>query len=95
MNTRYRALSANLELDYVRDTFLGPVAHRAQCQVQVATMTLRGCPALRLHVSPPIPAKLDCAHSVAFTWEGRSYRGVVGDHSKCGDGGLNLILELR
>ena len=27
--------------------------------------------------------------------EGRSYHGVVRDHGKCGDGGLNLLLELQ
>jgi hypothetical protein len=34
------------------------------------------------------------AHSVAFAWEGRNYRGVVREHVKCGDGGINLLLEL-
>jgi hypothetical protein len=95
MKSTYRASSACLELDFVRDTLFGPVAQRVECHVQLAAINLQGCPALRLHVSPPLPAKLDRAHSVAFTWDGRSYRGVVRDHGRCGDGGLNLLLELQ
>ncbi|WP_411564765.1 hypothetical protein [Pseudomonas shirazensis] len=91
----YRAASACLELDYVRDTLFGPVAHRAECHVQFAPVNLQGAPALRLHVSPPLPAKLQSAHSVAFSIDGRSYHGVVRQHGKCGDGGINLLVELQ
>ena len=50
---------------------------------------------LRLHICPPLPDKVERAHSVAFVWDGRSYHGVVRDQGKCGDGGLNLLLELQ
>ncbi|MCG8291767.1 hypothetical protein [Pseudomonas entomophila] len=95
MRMSCRAPCACLELDYVRDTLFGPVAQHAECQVQIAAFSLQGRPALRLHIEPPLPGKVDRAHSVSFTWEGRSYRGVVRDHVKCGDGGLNLLLELQ
>ncbi|MCO7514269.1 hypothetical protein NJF44_11980 [Pseudomonas guariconensis] len=95
MKMSCRAPSACLELDFVRDTLFGPVAQRAECHVQVAALNLQGCPALRLHINPPLPDKLERAHSVAFVWDGRSYHGVVRDHGKCGDGSLNLVLELQ
>lgn len=95
MKAHYRAPCASLELDFVRDTLFGPVAHPVECQVQLAALNLQGCPALRLHIDPPLPEKLDRAHSVAFVWDGRSYHGVVRDHAKCGDGGMNLVLELQ
>lgn len=95
MKSNYRASSACLELDFVRDTLFGPVAQRAECHMQIAPINLQGCPALRVHVEPPLPPKLDRAHSVAFTLDGRSYHGVVRDHGKCGDGGLNLLVELQ
>ncbi|WP_248919630.1 hypothetical protein [Pseudomonas entomophila] len=95
MRMSCRAPCACLELDYVRDTLFGSVAQHAECQVQIAALSLQGRPALRLHIEPPLPGKVDRAHSVSFTWEGRSYRGVVRDHVKCGDGGLNLLLELQ
>ncbi|CAK14934.1 hypothetical protein [Pseudomonas entomophila] len=95
MRMSCRAPCACLELDYVRDTLFGPVAQHAECQVQIAALSLQGRPALRLHIEPPLPGKVDRAHSVSFIWEGRSYRGVVRDHVKCGDGGLNLLLELQ
>ncbi|MDF0731814.1 hypothetical protein P0Y43_13950 [Pseudomonas entomophila] len=90
-----RAPSNSLQLDYVRDTLFGPVALSVECQVQLAALNLQGRPAMRLHILPPLPDKVERAHSVAFTWDGRTYRGVVRDHGKCGDGGLNLLLELQ
>ncbi|MBK4997832.1 hypothetical protein IAE37_000108 [Pseudomonas sp. S31] len=90
-----RAPNANVKLDYVRDTLFGPVALSVECQCQLAPVNLQGRPALRLHICPPLPDKVDRAHSVAFIFEGCSYHGVVRDRGKCGDGGLNLLLELR
>lgn len=95
MKMPLRAPSTPLQLDYVRDTLFGPVARSVECQVQLAALSLQGRPALRLHILPPLPDKVDRAHSVAFVWDGRSYHGVVRDHGKCGDGGLNLLLELQ
>ncbi|MDC0688448.1 hypothetical protein POF53_12695 [Mitsuaria sp. RG] len=89
-----RAPCVLLELDFVRDTLFGRVAQRAECRVQLAALSLQGRPALRLHIEPPLPGKVEKAHSVAFAWEGRNYRGVVREHVKCGDGGINLLLEL-
>ncbi|MBC3455626.1 MULTISPECIES: hypothetical protein [Pseudomonas] len=90
-----RAPCVLLELDFVRDTLFGPMAQRAECQVQLAAINLQGRAALRLHIQPPLPVKMEKAHSVAFAWEGRSYRGLVRDSVKCGDGGINLLLELQ
>jgi len=90
-----RAPNSNLQLDYVRDTLFGPVALSVECQCQMAALNLQGRPALRLHICPPLPDKVERAHSVAFVWDGQSYRGVVRDKGKCGDGGLNLLLELQ
>ncbi len=90
-----RAPNSNLQLDYVRDTLFGPVALSVECQCQLAPLNLQGRPALRLHICPPLPAKVERAHSVAFVWDGRSYHGVVRDQGKCGDGGLNLLVELQ
>lgn len=90
-----RAPNSNLHLDYVRDTLFGPVAQTVECQCQMAALTLQGRPALRLHICPPLPHKVERAHSVAFIWDGRSYHGLVRHHGKCGDGGLNLLLELQ
>ncbi|MDH0301508.1 MULTISPECIES: hypothetical protein [unclassified Pseudomonas] len=95
MKMSCRAPCARIELDFIRDTLFGPVAQRAECQVQLAALNLQGRPALRLHIEPPLPGKVERAHSVAFVWEGRSYRGVVRDHVRCGDGGINLLLELQ
>lgn len=89
------APSTPLQLDYVRDTLFGPVARSVECHVQLAAINLQGRPALRLHILAPLPEKVDRAHSVAFVWDGRSYHGVVRDHGKCGDGGINLLLELQ
>lgn len=90
-----RAPNASVQLDYVRDTLFGPVAQSVECQCQLAPLNLQGRPALRLHICPPLPDKVHRAHSVAFIWDGRSYHGVVRDQGKCGDGGLNFLLELQ
>ncbi|WDY60092.1 hypothetical protein [Pseudomonas sp. PSKL.D1] len=90
-----RAPNTCVQLDYVRDTLFGPVAQSVECQCQLAALNLQGRPALRLHICPPLPDKVERAHSVAFIWDGQTYRGVVRDHGKCGDGGLNLLLELQ
>ncbi|MBC3419709.1 MULTISPECIES: hypothetical protein [unclassified Pseudomonas] len=90
-----RAPSSCLQLDYVRDTLFGPVAQSVECHAQLAALDLQGRPALRLHIHPPLPDKVERAHSVTFAWEGRRYRGIVRDRGKCGDGGLNLLLELQ
>lgn len=60
-----RAPNANLQLDYVRDTLFGPVALSVECQCQLAALNLQGRPALRLHICPPLPDKVERAHSVA------------------------------
>lgn len=90
-----RAPNACLQLDYVRDTLFGPVALSVECQAQLAALNLQGRAALHLHLCPPLPHKVERAHSVAFIWEGRRYHGVVRDQGKCGDGGLNLLVELH
>ena len=88
-----RPLSQRLTAARLRTRYV--VRQSVECQCQLAAINLQGRPALRLHICPPLPDKVDRAHSVAFIWDGRSYRGVVRDQGKCGDGGLNLLLELQ
>ncbi|MDD2058715.1 hypothetical protein N5D52_08365 [Pseudomonas sp. GD03860] len=89
------ACATCLQIDFVQDTLFGPVAHSAQCEVQLAPLNLNGLPGLQMQVRAPIPDKLERSHSVAFTWEGRTYRGIVHYHRRCDDGGLQLQLELQ
>ncbi|KJK18092.1 hypothetical protein ACIOVF_13920 [Pseudomonas sp. NPDC087612] len=89
------ASPTSLQIDFVQDTLFGPVAHSAECEVQLAPLNINGLPGLRLQVRAPVPAKLERSHSVAFVWEGRTYRGIVQYHRRCDDGGLQLQLELQ
>ncbi len=84
-----RAPNASLQLDYVRDTLFGPVAQSVECQCQLADLSLQGRPALRLHICPPLPDKVERAHSVALSGTGGNYHGVVRDHVKCGEWGVD------
>ncbi len=95
MRMPQRAPGCCLRLDFVRDTLFGPVAHSAECQVQLAALELQGRPAMQLLVDPPLPDKLERSHSVAFEWQGRHYHGIVRHHHRCGDGGLKLLVELQ
>jgi hypothetical protein len=90
-----RAPSACLHLDFLRDTLFGPVAQSLECHVQLAALNLQGRPALQLLIDPPLPAKLERSHSLAFDWEGRHYHGIVRHHYRYGDGGLKLLVELQ
>jgi len=90
-----RACATCLQIDFVQDTLFGPVARRAECEVQLAPLNLNGLPGLQMQVRAPVPDKLERSHSVAFTWEGRTDRGIVHYHRRCDDGGLQLQLELQ
>ncbi|MNJ46107.1 hypothetical protein D3C77_412300 [compost metagenome] len=95
MRMANRACATCLQIDFVQDTLFGPVARRAECEVQLAPLNLNGLPGLQMQVRAPVPDKLERSHSVAFTWEGRTYRGIVHYHRRCDDGGLQLQLELQ
>ncbi|MBM3103745.1 hypothetical protein IIE18_01290 [Pseudomonas sp. V1] len=90
-----RACQTCLQIDFVQDTLFGPIAHSAECEVQLAPLNLNGQPGLQMQVRAPVPAKLERSHSVAFIWEGRTYRRIVHYHRQCDDGGLQLQLELQ
>ncbi len=95
MRMANRACATCLQIDFVQDTLFGPVARRAECEVQLAPLNLNGLSGLQMQVRAPVPDKLERSHSVAFTWEGRTYRGIVHYHRRCDDGGLQLQLELQ
>lgn len=84
-----------MTLAYTRDTLFGVATQRAECLVQLEALNLNGKPGLQLQITPPLPPQLERAHTLVFDWRGHACRGIVQSSRQCGDGSLQLRLELQ
>lgn len=84
-----------VKIDYIHDTLFGVNAFSAECQVQIAMVQINGFPGVQLQITPPLPQRIERAHTLVFDWQGRTCRGIVQSSRRCDDGGLQLRLELQ
>lgn len=84
-----------LQIDYTRDTLFGVSTQSVECLVQLEALNIAGKPGLQLQVTPPLPERLERAHTLVFTWRGHTCRGIVQSSRQCQDGSLQLRLELQ
>ncbi|OAI84820.1 hypothetical protein [Pseudomonas putida] len=84
-----------LEIAYLRDTLLGVLTRTEECQVQLEALNIAGKPGVQLQITPPVPDRLERAHTLVFTWRGHQCRGIVQSARQCQDGSLQLRLELQ
>lgn len=84
-----------LHIDFTRDTLFGVSTQSAECQAQLEALNMNGKPGIQLQITPPLPPRLEHAHTLVFTWRGHTCRGIVQSSRQCHDGSLQLRLELQ
>jgi len=95
MPARYAHCTQSLHIAFTRNTLFGVATDTADCQVQLEAVNLNGQPGVQLQVAPPLPERLIKAHTLVFDWRGHTCRGIVQSTRQCGDGSLQLRLELQ
>lgn len=78
-----------IKIEYLQDTLFGVNPLVSECMAQMH------CEAsgLQLRLAPPWPAQLQRAHSIAFEWDRRAYRGVVQQAQSLANG--DLLIDVK
>lgn len=95
MRVVYTLQPRTVKIDYIHDTLFGVNAFSAECLIQLAPLNLNGLPGMQVQITPPLPQRIERAHTLVFEWQGRMCRGIVQTSRRCQDGGLQLRLELQ
>lgn len=85
-------MSCRIRLDYLLDTFLGPIAKSVECEAMIIPITPG---AFQVQVQPPFPDDLHKAHTVTATQPSKQpLTGTVVLTRKLANGDLELQLDV-
>jgi hypothetical protein len=81
-----------MRLDYLLDTFLGPIAKTVECEVVIIPITPG---AFQVQVHPPIPEDLHKAHTVTvFQPSKQPLAGTLVHTRRLANGDLELQIDV-
>ncbi|WP_338581158.1 hypothetical protein [Pseudomonas sp. MAG733B] len=85
-------MSCRIRLDYLLDTFLGPIAKSVECEVVIIPITPG---AFQVQVQAPFPEDLHKAHTVTVTQPSKELlTGTLVHARKLANGDLELQIDV-